>query len=287
MGKVIGILLLTVLMCHSRCSAQFFSTDDKLKDEYFLREVKVIDEFIERFNDEKTSFIRREYKKENRTYDLSHKQILISLFNLDNPAWSKNAYLEDFFRDASDSLHPPRLSFTDTNWYAEANCIFTYNKKQLEITLILQIQVEKNNGAKWMIAGIGESPAFSSASTVLKEADGYKVRDAPKFMATSNSGTNFVDLHNVFTDKKYMLDYFKPELLATDKAKAFLNLVLQNKFDFKYVKDARFHFYQLPNWIFVVEDFERSGMNSGWLINDVRRAPENEKLVLKRQLLHR
>lgn len=287
MNKIAGVFLLLMFVYPARSSAQFFSTDEKLKDEIFLREVKVIDEFIERFNDEKSSFIRKEYQKQNRAYDLPRKEILISLFNLDNPEWSKNTSLEEFFHDVSDSLHPPHLAFTDTNWYAEASCTFVYNKKNIEIPLILQIQVAKNHGAKWMIAGIGDNPIFSGVSSSIPDPESHRAKEGFKFIATSSYATNFVELHNTFADKKDILDYFEPSLLATDKAKQFINLILQNKIDFKYVKDIKFHFYQLPNWIFEVEQFDRKSLNSGWLINDVRKVPESEKEAVKKQLLQR
>ena len=287
MKTIAGVFLLFMFVCPAKSSAQFFSTDDKLKDEMFLREVKVIDEFIERFNDEKTSFIRKEYQKQNRAYDLPRKEIFISLFNLDNPQWNKNTYLEEFFHDVSDSLHPPHLSFTDTNWYSEASCTFAYNKKNIEIPLILQIQVAKNHGAKWMIAGIGDNPVFSSASSSIQDPESHKAKEGFKFSATSSYATNFVELRNTFADKKDILDYFEPSLLATDRAKQFINLLLQDKLDFKYVKDIKFHFYQLPNWIFVVEQFDRKSLNSGWLINDVKKVPESEKEVAKKQLMQR
>ena len=287
MKTIAGIFLLFMFVYPSRSSAQFFSTDEKLNDEIFKREVKVIDEFIERFNDDKSSFIRKEYEKEHRAYDLPRKEIFISLFNLDNPQWSKNTSLEEFFHDVSDSLHPPHLSFTDTSWYSEATCTFVYNKKNIEIPLILQIQIAKNHGAKWMIAGIADNPIFSSASSTIVDPESHHAKEGFKFIATSSYGTNFVELHNTFADKKDILDYFEPALLATDKAKQFINLILQNKLEFKYAKDVKFHFFQLPNWVFVVEQFDRKSLNSGWLINDVKKVTEPEKEAARKQLLQR
>ncbi len=287
MKKIVGILLLLASAYTTPCSAQFFSTDDKLKDEIFLREVKVIDEFIERFNDDKNSFIRKEYQKQNKPYALPRKDILISLFNLDNPQWSKNTSLEEFFHDVSDSANPPHLSFTDTNWYAEASTTFVYNKKTIEIPIFLHIQVAKNHGAKWMIAGVGDNPVFGGVQASFTDPELQKGKDVMKFIATSSYATNFVELHNSFSDKKNILDFFEPELLATDKGKQFINLILQNKVEFKYVKDLKFYFYQLPNWVFVVEQFDRKSLNSGWLINDVKKVPEADKENSKKQLLQR
>ena len=82
MKTIAGVFLLLMLAHAPRCAAQFFSSDDKVKDEIFLHEVKNIDEFIERFNDEKSSFIRKEYKEANKPYNFSRKEIIMCLFNL-------------------------------------------------------------------------------------------------------------------------------------------------------------------------------------------------------------
>ena len=287
MRKITGLFLLFTFVCSVHGSAQFFSTDEKLKDEMFLREVKVIDEFIERFNDDPSSFIRREYKKQNKPYDLSRKEILVSLFNLENPQWSKNSDLGEFFRDASDSANPPRLSFADTNWYSEAKCTFMSNGKKVEIPLILQIQIAKNHGAKWMIAGVGDNTTFTGQPTNVPGLGDYQPKAINKFIATSSYATNFSELVNTFSDKKNILDYFSPDLLATEKGKKFVNMILQGKLEFKYASDIKFYFYQIPNWVFEVEEFDRKSLNSGWLINDIKKVPQADKDISRRKLLQR
>jgi len=287
MRKISGLFLLLSFVCSVHSSAQFFSSDDKLKDEIFLREIKVIDEFIERFNDDPSSFIRREYKKQNKPYDLSRKEILVSLFNLENAQWSTNSSLGEFFRDASDSVNPPHLSFADTNWYSEAKCTFLFNGKKIEIPLILQVQIAKNQGSKWMIAGVGDNLAFNGQAATVPGLSEYQPKLVNKFIATSSYATNFSELANTFADKKNILDYFTAELLATERGRKFVNMILQNKIEFKHASDIKFYFYQIPNWVFEVEEFDRKSLNSGWLINDIKKVQQSEKEVSRRKLLQR
>ncbi len=285
MTKFSGLFLLFAFVCSFHGSAQFFSTDDKLKDEMFLREVKVIDEFIERFNDDPSSFIRREYKKQNKPYELSRKEILVSLFNLENAQWNTNASLGEFFRDASDSVNPPHLAFADSNWYAEAKCTFMVSGKKVEVPLILQVQMAKNNGAKWMIAGVGDNIIFNGQPSAVPGLSDYQPKPINKFIATSSYATNFSELVNTFADKKNILDYFTPDLLATERGKRFVNMILQSKMEFKYAADIKFYFYQIPNWVFEVEEFDRKSLNSGWLINDIKKVPQSEKENSRKKLL--
>ena len=56
---------------------------------------------------------------------------------------------------------------------------------------------------------------------------------------------------------------------------------------FSVVREIQFHFYQVPNWIFVVREFERQGKNSGWLIDKLIRVNNNQKEEIRDRLLQR
>src|ERR1700757_3691724 len=86
--------------------AQTLSTGNDIRDELFLYEVKSVDEFIERFDDAPSSFIRNEFRKQNRPYLLTRAELLISLFNLDNN-WDKDSVeIKGFVKQVLDKKHP-------------------------------------------------------------------------------------------------------------------------------------------------------------------------------------
>ena len=61
-------------------TAQVLSNDNS-KDVSFLYESKDVLEFIERFNDDTSSHLRRQYRKKNKDYNIPHSLMLLSLFN--------------------------------------------------------------------------------------------------------------------------------------------------------------------------------------------------------------
>lgn len=83
------------------------------------------------------------------------------------------------------------------------------------------------------------------------------------------------------------VNYFVEGVLHTDRCSTFVNLVKAGKLQFDHTKTIKFHFFQVPNYVFTVERFDRDGTNSGWLINSLKPADEAEKTAQKSQLLQR
>lgn len=283
MRTKIAACLFLIILSHG-AYAQNFSTYDK-NEELFLYEVKIIDEFIERFNDDKSSFLRKEYEKQNKPYRISRKQLLTSLFNWENPRWERDTAAREFFVNVLDTTRPRYLHFTDTNWYAEVKCTFQHDTGKVMIPLILHIERTKK-GSRWIIAGIGKNKILND--NFQTAIPGHKAKDTAiiRYIPTTSYATNFVEFTKILTDSMVPADYFDPKLLQSGRAKHFVNLVLQNKLHFLYATDIRFHFYQLPNWIFITEQFNRKDINSGWLINDLIKVSKDEKEVYRKKLLN-
>jgi len=279
------LILWFILVPSTRMSAQTFSSGNSVRDELFMYEVKSVDEFIERFDDDPSSFIRKEFQKQNRQFLLTRAELLISLFNLDNNWVNDSVEIKGFIRQAIDKKRPQYIYFKDTGWYAEARCVFIYNEKLVEIPLILHIKNEIN-GAKWMINGIGNDIFFEGDNLVTEPVPVSKSSSNKKYISTTGHATNFVELHNVFSDSMEPYNYFDPQLLAAKKARLFVQLILQGKITFQYVKNIKYHFYQMPGWIFEVQQFERENINSGWLISSIKKVTKSEKEIYRRKLLH-
>ena len=273
-------------VCPAALVAQEISWGNNLHDDVFMYEVKLIDEFFERFNDEKTSFLRTEYQKQNKPYNVTRAQLLVSLFNLQNKTWSSaDTSGKEFIHFIANPKSPRFIYYGDSNWYAEARCFFTYEKKMIEIPLVFHIVTLPNKGMKWMVAGIGDNPILA-ATRLGPVTYNTKYESNSFYISTSSDATGFSELSGIFTEGMNPVYYFDPEVMNSDKGRKFIQLIIQGKLSFEYAKDIKYHFYQVDNWIFTVEQFSRTDFNSGWLINSVKRVDKAEKEAIRKKLLH-
>ncbi len=279
-----GILVLLLLTYGSMpyASAQAGKTVTAKADEcFFLYEVKLIDEFIERFNDDNSSYLRKQCVSMYGTDSMvTRRRMLKSLFNKQQP-WG--ADVGAFMEEVLDNAHPQSLSFADGNWYASANCTFTVNGKKAVVPLVLHIS-SQNGASKWMIAGIGKSEIFNATTATMPE--GGNGAPSGNFIPTSSHGTDFVVFNRVFTPKMNAADYFEPALLKTKRAQQFVALIKQGKATFRFAKGVRYSFYNVPNWVFTVDQYKRKDANTGWLISSVRRLSQKEKDAALTNLLY-
>ena len=276
-------VLFLCLMCYS-LGAQVISTDNG-EEELFAYKVKNIDEFMERFNDDLSSFIRREYARQNRPFTLSRKQLIVSLFNRENKSWAADSTLPEFFDTVLNADLPKFLFFSDSNWYAEANCTFICKKKSVKIPVILHVNSEPGKGTKWMIVGVGKSPVIKDTGRVsLNYKTPYVVN--AKYISSPSHAIDFVELTNVFTTSMNANYYFDSSVLAQNHVAHFIQLILQGKLAFQYVSNIKYHFYSIPGRIIDVEYFKRDNFNSGWLINGLPKVTQEQKLISLANLLN-
>jgi len=64
----------------------------------------------------------------------------------------------------------------------------------------------------------------------------------------------------------------------------FLYEVKKGNLYFKYVKELKFHFFQIENWYFEISYFNRLTYNSGWLISDLKKIDLYEKFNLMKKV---
>jgi hypothetical protein len=277
------LLLLLVSGSAHLVSAQVVGTlsSSAANESFFLYEVKLVDEFIERFNDDPSSYIRQQSKTLYGTDSMiSRSRLLKSLFDKKH-VWG--AELPAFISAVTAPAHPAYIHFTDSNWYAEEDCVFLHNGKKVVVPLILHIKTV-DGASKWMIAGIGNSDMTAAGSP----APPYKATAGSSggFIPTSSYGTDFVVFNSIFAADMREADYFEPPLLATPRAQALIALIKQGKCTFQYVKSSKYHFFQVPGWVLTVTHFKRKDTNSGWLVSGLRAAAEADKQAQIKKLLY-
>jgi hypothetical protein len=283
--RIAVILFLLAGINAGICNAQYFSNFNP-NDDLFKYRVKLIDEFIERFNDEPTSYLRKSYLKDKKKYDIPRSMLLVSLFDLQNTTFTKDTSLNDFFRKILNREHPVYLSFEDSSWYAEAKGIFLYDGKLLQIPMELHVVTLVDGASKWMIAGLGNYvpyPGPAPSVSVITRKD----QVTTPYIPTSAYATDFVELHQIFSDKMMPDSFFEPSLLGSEHGQQFVDQVRSGRLKFRCVKSITFHFFQVPGWIFTVDQFSRKSNNSGWLISSVKKTNQLQKQLELRKLLNR
>jgi hypothetical protein len=267
-------------ICQHRLFSQSFSTNDRAKEKHFVYEVKEIDEFIERFNDDPGSFIRGVYKAHHAKFNIDRQHLILSLFNYENMSWD-SVIMNKFISDVTKKKKPIYLDFYGDNWYAELTCKFKYNSSSIVIPIIMEIEMTPNKGSKWMIVAVG--PSTLKSKIVVTELAQSKVKT--KFISPTSYGTNFVSLKRAFDDKENLSNYFKSANLKRSNMLEFYNAILNRQIDFMDVIKIKYHFLLNNNWVFTVENFPREELNSGWLINHIENVNSLEMENYRKKLL--
>lgn len=278
------LLLLFLLLADTQKAVSQFSFGLSGEEEVFLFRVKMMDEFIERFNDPPTSFIRREFKKRNADSLLTRKKMLVTLFNWQNQDFYDTSLVIPFIDRILDTSDPVYVHFKDSSWYAVAQCQFVFQGKELAIPLILHVRHNVQRETKWMITGIGNHPIFAG-QTLNPSILARKKGTNQKYISPKNYAVDFTDLLRIFSDSMVQEDFFDPDLLTTERAKIFVQMIKQGTLKFTIVSDLKYYFYQVPGYFFIVEDFKREAKNSGWLINTLIAVTPEEKQKIKQRML--
>jgi hypothetical protein len=273
------LIFISFSVCHHRLFSQVISNNDNAKEKHFVYEVKEIDEFFERFNDEKGSFIRGVYKAHHVKFNIPRRRLIWSLFNYENMA-KDSVIINQFVSDVTKSKKPIYLDYYG-DWYAELTCKFKYKTAFIEIPVIMKIEMTQNKGSKWMIVAVGTSALKSKI--VVTEMTQSKIKT--NIISPTSNGTNFVSLKRVFDDKENLSDYFESAYIYDSNMLEFYNAILNGDIDFLDVVRIKYHFLLAGRWIFTVEDFIREELNSGWLINHMEKVSSVEMDNYRSKLL--
>ncbi len=251
-------MLLLPLLAHAHVAgAQVVSTlpPAPQAESFFLYEVKLVDEFIERFNDEPTSYIRTQSRAMLGTDSMINRPRMIRSLLDKKQRWGADA--DSFIRQVcDDDLY---LSFADSTWYARAVCLFSVGGKTVKAPVRLCVAME-NGGLKWVI-----EDADASALPPVQTRTAPRESSAD-FIPTSAHGTNFLHLQYVFATGAAITAYFSRHAASSDDVSRLVSLATQGKAKFIRVAEVSYQFSGVPGWIFTVEQRKRKETNSGWLI---------------------
>ncbi len=277
------IILATWLLFAGQIKAQFEdrrTMDDRTMERdtrSFYAETKQVSQFIRRFNGEENVMGKRLPYLDTAYRDAGLRRIFIpALFDSANSDIAPSLK-RAFINDVTNTEDPKFLDFHGKDWFGEAYVKFARGNTEVFITLFMEL-VKENLGSKWVIADIYYPPY----------EDLYvRDEDSPsRFLHPMSHELDFMNLDRVFKSDIHTGDYFY-QGYDIDKLSIFLYELHNEKLKFKYVSGLKFHFFQIDGWYFEISEFNRPGMNRGWLISNLIKLEEGQKEQLEDFILHR
>jgi hypothetical protein len=262
------------------CGLSFFSAAQVIQpsisgrqESDFAFEVKTIDEFLERFNNDQYTLIRQHLESRFPGKKISRQELVRTLFNYQEPLWNKDLAAQ-FVTSVCDTTGEKFLDFYADNWYAQAECLVKYKGVPKKVTVTLQVMVSDRNGAaKWVICG-ARAP-FLDFSRRL---------DSKKFLNPISHATDFIGLKKAMEDKMFLRNYLTEKFQESHLNK-YLAALATGDIVFQQINSITYHFLSIENWLFTVKEYVRPGRNSGWLIQSLTKRNGKEKEEYKKNVL--
>ncbi|MGF1635995.1 MAG: hypothetical protein ACFCUU_02905 [Cyclobacteriaceae bacterium] len=275
--KNIYIALIFLVMISGHCAvAQSVGT--YLGNERFMfAETKQVNQFFRRFNSEEDLAGKRidATSKEYQNPEFRRKYIAM-LFDNETGKVEK-ALKDEFIQEVTVPGSQKLLNFYENEWFAEVKASFYYKGKLETVILFLSLEQE-NLGHKWVITNVHFKP-FADLFYTETTSSGSK------FMHPMSHEIDFMNLIKVFKDGKN-LEYYFDNNFKPDFRTIFLYEVKKGDLIFDSVEDVSFHFFQVDNWYFELTEFNRNTPNSGWLVSNLTKIPENQKELLLKYIYY-
>lgn len=238
---------------------------------------KQVNQFLRRFNNEESPKGEKYLREDPMYRNLDVRRMVIPMmFDKRNKLLSDSA-ITAFTVQVTHKNEPFFLEFHSSKWCAEVDVAVRLNNKPITYTLYLILQKEEV-GYKWVI-----SSAYSEEIDQLFQRNDSS--STTRFIHPMSHELGFMNLEKVIQDstiapylsRSYQLDYLS----------IFLYEWYQKSIEFVSVRSTKFHFFQVPNWYFTLEYFNRNESNSGWLISSLKPIKDERKNELYQQIIHR
>jgi len=249
-------------------NAQIF---DMLNSDLYRGRVKLVSEFMKRFNgEEKNPYIAPNAVEIDKIN-------LCQLFDADFIIKNREDIEPKAFQFVdSILLNNVKINYSDPNWYAKTTCIATFKGKEREFDIFLIVEPRGKDMYKWVIADV-KGEIFN-----LKPS-----RESEKIMLLPNEHeSNFMRLHSITSEKDDYITLYSSHMSSVDRLTVFNTLIYYGYLNIEYVSDIEYTFLQVPGYAFTIKEFERESTNSGWLIESWEQMTNEEKNRILEQLYH-
>ncbi len=265
------LLLILFICCPKLLCAQSY---EKEYVALFAWEVKQIDEFIERFDNNDQTLIKQ-YQQKHNTSPLTREKLIKSLFNAERTDWNY-ADITNFIKQVNDTINPVHIDFYDNNWFANVTCAVVWNNKPENVILKLKIQKQPNGSSKWVIADIDARFLGKNSSGANAKTDQPILPRATDSNATLNPmshATDFLNIDMVTKDVKNISNYIATSNSYSNDMCLFINECLNNRIKILRSVTVTYRFLQIKGWDMEVQQYNRQTKNSGWLISKLIKLP--------------
>ena len=229
---------------------------------------KQMGQFMRRFNYEEDQFGERLNPKDPRFHNNEmRRQSLPILF--DQEKYGKLTELQRYFIEDVTKDDSTFMTFLGGRWYSEVSTTFRYNGKDVNVMLFLAVEKE-GLGSKWVLTNV----YFSEFNKLFP--NGEMAEKEKHFLHPMSHELDFMNIYKAF-QKPEVIEYYASNTYTPDYLTLFFYEIKKGNLVFKHVDSVKFHVLQIKDWYFEVSWFNRSGLNSGWLMSNVIYMPEKEK----------
>ena len=245
--------------------------DFKMDETELYAMTKQMGQFMRRFNYEEDQFGNQLNPKDPkyRNNEMRCKSLPI-LF--DQEKYGTQTDLQRYFIEDVTKGDSTYMTFLGGRWFSEVSCTFRYNGKEAKVMLFLAVEKE-GLGSKWVLTNV----YFSEFNKLFPQ--GEMAEREKHFLHPMSHELDFMNIYKVFQDPE-VVDYYASKEFQPDYLTLFFYEIKQGKLVFQNVDSVKFHVLQIKDWYFEVSWFNRSGLNSGWLMSNVIYMPEKEKANL-------
>jgi len=266
------ILAFGALFCCNNAVAQNSLGDSKLDASALFAQTKQLTQFFRRFNGEEDA---KGNKLDSNSTQFRNQRLrtefLGILFDKKNAAIT-DEMKSQFIKDVTNEKNTKFLSFRGKDWFAEVNAVFTYQNRPVNILIYLELE-QSGLGYKWVISNV----FFDSFSQIFFHPNNKEKESS--FLHPMSHEIDFMNLRKAFDDPKD-IDYYAPNDYTPDYLTLFFVEIKNKNLLYKTINNVKFHFLQIDGWYFEVNDFNRSGFNSGWLVSNMLKISDVEKTRL-------
>lgn len=259
--RIIKLVFAILIASISIVSGQGIGSPGTIKDDgRFAASTKQVNQFFRRFNaEESVDGSIRYYPGDSLYHNIPLRQGFIQILFDNQTSTISNEVKADFIKTVLSPVYPQYINFHQEGWIAEVEAEFTFKGKRESTTILLKLQPERM-GYEWVIDEVVFPP--------FKNLFNKPVGAAKDFLHPLSHELDFMNLRRAFQDSNlpeaFTETSFKPDYLTL-----FLYEMKQNNIRFETVKDVKFHFFQIDGWYFEVNQFNRPGFNTGWLISNL------------------
>ena len=234
-----------------------------------------MNQFFRRFNgEESVDGTKRFYPEDSLFQNEKLRRGFVSILFDNQTAGISPELKNEFISTLLSPNFPQYLVFHKPGWIAEVDAVFSYKGKKENVTFIMKIQPE-GLGYEWVIDQVIFDP--------FKDLFNKEVGPAKDFLHPLSHELGFMNMRRAFQDSANP-ESFTPSSYSPDYLAIFLFEMKQNNLRFETVNSLKFHFFQIGGWYFEVNQFNRPGYNTGWLISNLMRLGPGDKETLLRYI---